>query len=135
MTTFIDTSFLLAIVLADDAQHERAMHWQSRISGGLVTTEYVLVEFVDALTQGHLREVAMATLALVRNDSSIDVVPASTELLNAGLTLFASRADKRWGLTDCISFVVMQQRGIAEALTSDHHFEQAGFTGLLRKTP
>jgi uncharacterized protein len=46
--------------------------------------------------------------------------------------MFAARSDKRWSLTDCISFVVMQERGLTEALTADRHFEQAGFSILLR---
>jgi predicted nucleic acid-binding protein len=48
------------------------------------------------------------------------------------LDLYASRFDKAWSLTDCISFVVMEQQGIREALTGDHHFEQAGFVALLK---
>ena len=63
------------------------------------------------------------------------VIAASTSLLDAGLRLFRERADKDWGLTDCISFVVMQSEGTLEALTSDRHFEQAGFVALLRKSP
>jgi uncharacterized protein len=46
--------------------------------------------------------------------------------------LYHSRPDKRWSLTDCISFTVMKEEGIAEALTGDHHFEQAGFHALLK---
>ena len=60
------------------------------------------------------------------------VIPASTALMDRGIALFAARADKEWGLTDCISFVVMQEHNMTEALTADHHFEQAGFSALLR---
>jgi len=60
------------------------------------------------------------------------VVPASTELVKAGLDHYRRRPDKDWSLTDCISFVVMQREGITEALTADHHFEQAGFVALLK---
>jgi len=52
--------------------------------------------------------------------------------MNEGLALFDSRRDKAWSLTDCISFVIMWRDGLDEALTSDHHFEQAGFRALLR---
>jgi hypothetical protein len=51
--------------------------------------------------------------------------------LQRGLDLFAGRSDKNWSLTDCISFVVMQDEGLTEALTGDSHFEQAGFKALL----
>ena len=52
--------------------------------------------------------------------------------MDAGLALYANRTDKDWSLTDCISFVVMNERGITDALTGDHHFEQAGFAALLK---
>jgi len=58
-------------------------------------------------------------------------VPASAELVAKGVALFANRPDKDWSLTDCISFVVMEEQGIGEAFTTDHHFQQAGFTALL----
>jgi predicted nucleic acid-binding protein len=71
----------------------------------------------------------------IRSDRNIEVIPASTELFEAGLQLHAQRPDKEWSLTDCISFVVMQRRGITSALAYDHHFEQAGFEVLLRRDP
>ena len=59
-------------------------------------------------------------------------IPASRDLLDRGLRLFSHRADKEWSVTDCTSFVVMQEEKLIDALTTDHHFEQAGFTALLR---
>ena len=58
-------------------------------------------------------------------------MPPTLELLEQGMDLYARRPDKEWSLTDCISFVVMSQNGLEEALTGDHHFEQAGFRILL----
>jgi predicted nucleic acid-binding protein len=59
-------------------------------------------------------------------------VPASPELFQRGVELFRARPDKEWSLTDCISFVVMTEKGLSEALTGDRHFEQAGFHALLK---
>ena len=53
-------------------------------------------------------------------------------LSHQGITLFANRPDKEWSLVDCISFVVMKQKHLKEALSADHHFVQAGFVALLR---
>ena len=36
-----------------------------------------------------------------------------------------------WVLLD-LSFEVMRQRGLTDALTADHHFEQAGFRALFK---
>lgn len=67
-----------------------------------------------------------------RKSPKVEVTPATRELFESGWNLYAARPDKDWSLTDCISFVVMQERGITDALTGDHHFEQAGFKPLLR---
>jgi hypothetical protein len=60
------------------------------------------------------------------------IIPAEPQLYEEGIALYRARPDKDWSLTDCISFVVMKARGITEALTGDHHFEQAGFVALLK---
>ena len=63
------------------------------------------------------------------------VVPHTEELTAGALRLFTDRSDKDWSLTDCLSFIVMERKGIREALTADNHFEQAGFHVILRDTP
>ena len=63
------------------------------------------------------------------------IVDPTRDLFHSGIDLFARRPDKAWSLTDCISFVVMKENRIKEALTGDHHFEQAGFTALLKESP
>ena len=68
----------------------------------------------------------------LRSAEDIEIVPASSELFSKGFAFFTSRPDKDWSFTDCISFVVMRERGITNALTADHHFEQAGFVALLK---
>lgn len=129
---FVDTSFLIACVLAKDAWHDRAIARQRRIVGRLVTTEYVLMEFVDALSQPPVRRSALAAVGLLRRQPAVRIVAASTALMDEGLALHALYADKAWSLTDCISFSVMKREGLSDALTSDRHFEQAGFRALLR---
>jgi predicted nucleic acid-binding protein len=71
-------------------------------------------------------------LNFLENDDQVKIVPASHELFRHGLTLYFQRPDKKWFLTDCISFAVMAENGLKDALTGDRHFEQAGFTALLR---
>jgi predicted nucleic acid-binding protein len=129
---FVDTSYLLALSLADDADHERAVAWNRAIGGPLVTTEYVLVEYADGLAKAQLRAKAHRTLAALQANPLVTVVPASTQLLERGLRLYIERLDKDWELTDCISFQVMTEYGITDALTSDRHYQQAGFRALLR---
>lgn len=65
-------------------------------------------------------------------DPAVRIVPAGRSLMSRGWELYSQRLDKEWSLTDCISFVIMEDRGIKDALTGDHHFEQAGFRALLK---
>ena len=65
-------------------------------------------------------------------DRRIDIVPASAAAIEAGLAFYEKHDDKEWSLTDCISFQIMRREGIQQALTADHHFEQAGFEVLLK---
>jgi len=67
---------------------------------------------------------------LVKNDPAFRLVPATSELFERGRRLYQARSDKDWPLTDCISFVTMQDQALSEALTADRHFEQAGFKAL-----
>ena len=133
--TFVDTSFLIASLRVSDELHERALGWQRAASPPLVTTEYVLVELLDALTSPPVRAAAASAVEVFRRKRVMRIVPASTALLDEGISWFATHAAKRWSLTDCISFVVMRREGIIDALTNDHHFEQAGFRALLRSCP
>jgi uncharacterized protein len=131
MPYFVDTAFFLALVLERDQYHEAAVHWQQKAEGGFVTTDYVLVETVNGLSQQKFRPIADVLVRQVSAANEFEVIPASKELLDSGVALFRNRPDKDWSLTDCISFVVMADLRLTEALTSDHHFEQAGFRALL----
>ncbi len=66
-------------------------------------------------------------------DLAVEVVPPTHEQFQRALDRYEMRPDKDWSLTDCLSFLLMEERGIADALTADHHFEQAGFRALMRE--
>lgn len=70
-------------------------------------------------------------MADIESDANTDIVASSRDLWSRGVELNLQRADKEWSLNDCISFVIMQERGLGEALTADQHFEQAGFKRLM----
>ena len=71
----------------------------------------------------------------VYRTSNARVVTVDTALLNRGVAVYDARGDKEWGMTDCGSVVAMREAGLSEALTADHHFEQAGFVALMRRDP
>ena len=78
------------------------------------------------------RQRAIDLIVALESDPKVRIVPADETLVREGFALYRQRPDKDWSLTDCISFVVMQREHITEALTADHHFEQAGFVALLK---
>jgi uncharacterized protein len=93
----------------------------------------VLVELANALARASSRKLFVDLQPKLRANPNIMIVAASAELFERGCKLYADRPDKDWSLTDCVSFVVMEDETITEALTADRHFEQAGFNALLLK--
>lgn len=132
---FLDTTYLLAVVNPRDILFPRAQAWTRLLTEPLLLTEYVVWEVVNAYSKAVDRRKAHEIVARVRSGSDCELVVANSELFEAGLQLHAVRTDKDWSLTDCISFILMQRRGITRGLTYDHHFEQAGFEALLRRDP
>jgi predicted nucleic acid-binding protein len=130
--TFADSFFFLAMMNVRDARHKEAVGLSISLPGIMVTTHWVLVEVGDAFSKPQDRTRFVDLLALIGQDKRIQVVAANDTYFQRGTELFIDRPDKSWSLTDCISFVVMRERGIVEALTGDHHFEQAGFVALLK---
>lgn len=128
---FLDTVHILALANPRDAYHAQAIEASERHAGPYVTTGAILVEVADALCRRELREAAVRAIHDLRADADVECVAVEAALFDRGFELYRSRADKDWSLTDCISFVVMRERGIEAALTADAHFVQAGFTALL----
>jgi predicted nucleic acid-binding protein len=91
-----------------------------------------LAEVGDAFSQPGHRAKFARLLELLAYTPDIEVLPPTIEQFRAGSDLHGSRQDKRWSLTDCITFAVMAERGLVDALTTDYHFEQAGFRALMR---
>jgi len=81
------------------------------------------------------RRIAAESCLRVRADARIEVVPIDAELLGAAHQLYRDRPDKSWSLTDCLSFLVMERRGLVQALTTDGDFEQAGMNALMLSLP
>ena len=137
MERFVDTSGWGAWMDSHEQFHSLALAavdevWQQ--NGKLVTTNWVLAE-LTALLLRPLRIAKSRQIQLlndIHNDSGVAVLAINAALETSAWRLWAARSDKEWTLTDCTSFLVMQQRKLTEAITADHHFEQAGFVRLLK---
>jgi len=132
---FLDTAFVLALSIKTDVYHQPALTIATQLKRNatpLVTTRAIIVEIGNSLSKLRYRQVARQLLQTLEADPQLEIVPLSDRLYQTAFQLFGSRPDKEWGLIDCISFIVMQERGLTEALTTDKHFQQAGFQVLLR---
>lgn len=129
---FADTSFFVAYLNRADEHHSTAYEYMARSSGPLLTTTWVLVEFGNYLSGTGNRRLFVPLVRSLRRERRVTIVRAAEPSFEAGLRLYGQRPDQAWSLTDCISFNVMRERRITQALTADHHFAQAGFTILLK---
>jgi hypothetical protein len=128
---FADSFYFYAWINEDDESHELALEYSKESNLSWVTTEWVLCEVADGMARPPFRDRFVTFIGGLRGNPFCTIVPSSHDLFDEGLRLYSERSDKTWSLTDCISFVVMNRMGIAEALTGDRHFEQAGFKALL----
>jgi len=131
---FLDTNGWLALLNASDSLHAVASDtWAGLIRQGcrVVLTDWVVAETGNGLARSGARRRFADAVDLIRSSTMADLVPVSPGLFDRALDLYARRSDKTWGLVDCASFLVMEDRGISVAFTNDRHFAQAGFRNLL----
>jgi hypothetical protein len=131
---FVDTQYVAALINRRDQFHARAMELADELDGQpLLTTDSVLIEIGNALARRCRRE-AVEVIERFLGSEEVEIIRTTPELLLEALSLYRTHDDKSWGMTDCVSFVVMRQWGVDDALTHDQHFVQAGFSALMRTT-
>jgi uncharacterized protein len=128
---FADAFYFVALLNRADQYHTQATSAARQLHGEIVTTEWVLTEVADALAESASRRSVVPFIRDLAQDPRVKIVRAAAGWFELGLRLYEQRPDKDWPLTDCISFAVMTEEKLTEALTGDHHFEQAGFKPLL----
>jgi predicted nucleic acid-binding protein len=135
---FADTIFWVALIRKDDQHRSVVLPWQQWIQAKsihIVTTEAVFWEFLNISSDIHLRQIAANSYQACMDDPSISIVRCQSRDFRSAFEIYRSRMDKEWSLTDCLSFQVMTKRRLSDALTTDHHFRQAGFRPLLLEEP
>ncbi|MEI3651326.1 MAG: PIN domain-containing protein [Dolichospermum lemmermannii FEM_B0920] len=127
---FLDTSYILALEIKNEyAHHQVIQNWSNLAISKpfLVTTTYVFDEIVTFLNSRNLHHKAVEIGNQLLESPDIELVEIDQVLFNEGWEYFQKYQDKSYSLTDCLSFIVMQDRKISTALTLDNHFRQAGF--------
>ena len=132
---FVDTSALIAIGNKDDDFYERAITIQKKLlqtNHRFLTTNAIILELFNAFSQTQHKLIAIKFINLINKSKQWNCLPVD-KLIVQGIEMFQNRLDKNWSLIDCISMKVAKEHGIIDIFTTDHHFEQAGFTILLKK--
>jgi predicted nucleic acid-binding protein len=133
---FADACYWIALLNPKDDLHTAAVEASKRLGPcRIVTSEMVLVELLNGLGRfgSDKRKSAAQVVKHLEDDINMEIVPQTSLQFQNAVERYASRLDKEWGATDCASFLAMEERGMSEALTNDHHFKQAGFTILMEK--
>ena len=131
---FIDSAAWIALLHNADSLHKQTVGiYRKLVADGchFLTTSFVLVEVANALSSKSRRHLAIELEQRVHSSAICEFVWIDQDLYERSWSLFRERLDKNWSLVDCSSFVIMQSRQISNALTADHHFEQAGFSRLI----
>ena len=131
---FADAGYWIALFNPKDVGHERAQQVSSALGPAwTLTSEMVLAELLNSFAGkgSHLRKAACAAVEKIRSNPNGEVVEMSSWAFRSGTAQYRSRPDKTWGVTDCTSFLIMEDQGIGDALTFDRDFQQAGFRALL----
>ena len=129
---FADAFYFVARLNRRDQHHQRVLEFSRNFRARMLTSDWVLMEVADALAESQCRGRVQEFILHLRQAPVCEIVPASRELLDRALDLYHQHADKGWTLTDCVSFVIMRERSVTDALTGDQHFVQAGFAALLK---
>lgn len=129
---FVDTLFIVALINKLDQYHQKAVELAKQFENcPLITTDAILLEVGNALSSNYKSE-AVELIEIFLDSDDTEVIRLTPDLFEQALTLYKQHQDKSWGLVDCLSFVVMKQNKVNQALTFDKHFIQAGFQALMR---
>ena len=132
-----DAGYWIALWNPRDALHQKALTIADGLgASAVVTTQLVLTEALDAMAgMGEFRRRFAAQMVQALEDNpDVEIIPQTDAQFRAALERYASRSDQRWSLTDCTSFLAMEERDLTQALAYDRDFEQADFVALLRGT-
>lgn len=133
-SVFADAVYWIALLDRNEDLYQTAIEVSKHLGRvHIVTSEYVLIEVINGLSRDAYRKhIACKMIETLELDPFVIIVPSSNKMFKAALKRCIDTKDKNWSLVDCSSFEIMTEKRIQEALTYDHHFEQAGFVALLR---
>jgi hypothetical protein len=132
---FVDSFAWIAVINKSDNFHKIALNIFEELlnkRANLITTNYAVVETINALSKIEYRKAVIKFIYKLEKSPSVEIVKITDEIYYNAWALYQKRMDKDWGITDCTSFEVMRIFNIKQAFTNDKHFEQAGYSLLVK---
>lgn len=132
---FVDSFTWIAVINKSDNYHEVSLKTMEELLNKhvkLITTNYVVVETINALSKVEFRKAVIEFIDKLEKSPSVKIVKITDEIYNSAWTFYQQRMDKDWGITDCTSFEVMRMFNIKKAFTNDKHFKQAGYSSMVK---
>jgi len=131
---FADTSYWIALLNKNDQYHASALALDNKLEGiEIVTTDMVLAEVLNSFSsQGQFMKKLVANyVSHLYGTKGYSIIEQSREQFINALKIYSRYADKDWGFVDCLSYCVMRDNHITDALSHDRHFKQMSFKTLL----
>jgi predicted nucleic acid-binding protein len=131
ISVFVDSFAWIAAINKSDNYHVVCLKTVADLLNKqvkLFTTNYVLIETINALSKADFRKAAIEFVDKLEKSPSVEIITITEETYRSAWGLYRQRTDKDWGITDCTSFEVMKMLNVKKAFTNDKHFEQAGFS-------
>lgn len=132
---FADTGYWVALLNPNDNLHRKAVQLSKTLYPAyIVTSEVVLTEVLNDFSKRgeYFRDLAIELIQNLRSNPNTRIIAQTSDQFEQGLRLYQQRKDKAWSHTDCVSFKIMEDMDISEALAYDKHFLQAGYKALMR---
>ena len=135
---FVDTCYLVGLIDEKDDLHDICVNTSQNLEKSgplrLYISEFIFNETLNYFSKytSFWKQKASEMIKIIKADPNVEVIPHTTNLYESGQELYDKRIDKDYSHTDCTSMIIMKDKGINEILTHDHHFEQEGFTILLK---
>jgi len=132
---FVDRFAWIATINKSDNYHEICLGILEELLNNqakLITTNYVVVETINALSKVEFRKTVIEFIDKLEKSPSVQIIRITDEIYNNAWTFYKQRMDKDWGITDCTSFEVMRAFNVKKAFTNDKHFEQAGYSLVVK---
>lgn len=134
-TVFVDSFAWIAVINKSDNYHRISLKTLEEFLNkhvNLITTNYAIIETINALSKVEFRKAVIEFINKLERSPSVEIVKITDEIYNNAWALYQQRMDKNWGITDCTSFEVMRMFNIRKAFTNDKHFEQAGYSVVVK---